>query len=278
MNELQKFNFEGNEVRTVTINDQPYFVGKDVAVILGYKNERDALSRHIDEEDVKTLKYKACRETRQAELWEGNDFSDKKFINESGLYSLIIGSKLPDAKKFKHWVTSEVLPTIRKHGAYMTDEKAFDVVHNANGLADLLQQAADQLKAKDIQIAEMKPKALFADSVATAKTNILIGNLSKIIKQNGVRTLKVNDTEIAMGPNNLFKWLRANKYLISRKGTDYNTPTQRSMELGLFEIKESTHTAPDGHVIIQRTTKVTGKGQIYFINKFLKNAGDDETC
>lgn len=140
---------------------------------------------------------------------------------------------------------------------------------------EIANKKVEQLKLENQQ---MKPKALFADSVATAKTNILIGNLSKIIKQNGVRTLKVNDTEIAMGPNNLFKWLRANKYLISRKGADYNTPTQRSMELGLFEIKESTRTAPDGHVIIQRTTKVTGKGQIYFINKFLKNAGDDETC
>lgn len=140
---------------------------------------------------------------------------------------------------------------------------------------EIANKKVEQLKLEN---QEMKPKALFADSVATAKTNILIGNLSKIIKQNGVRTLKVNDTEIAMGPNNLFKWLRANKYLISRKGADYNTPTQRSMELGLFEIKESTRTAPDGHVIIQRTTKVTGKGQIYFINKFLKNAGDDETC
>ena len=138
----------------------------------------------------------------------------------------------------------------------------------------LLQNENIRLKLKN---REMKPKALFADSVATAKTNILIGDLSKIIKQNGVHTLEVNNTEIAMGPNNLFKWLRANKYLISKKGTNYNMPTQRSMELGLFEIKESTRTAPDGHVTIQRTTKVTGKGQIYFINKFVKTE-DEETC
>ena len=132
----------------------------------------------------------------------------------------------------------------------------------------ILQNENARLK---IENQEMKPKALFADSVATAKTNILVSDLSKIIKQNGVHKIKVNGVEIAMGPNNLFKWLRANKYLISRKGMDYNMPTQRAMNLGLFEVKESTRTAPDGHVIIQKTTKVTGKGQIYFVNKFLKN-------
>lgn len=133
---------------------------------------------------------------------------------------------------------------------------------------EIANKKVEQLKLKNKQ---MQPKALFADSVATAKTNILVSDLSKIIKQNGVHTLEVNGKEIAMGPNNLFKWLRANKYLISRKGMDYNMPTQRAMNLGLFEVKESTRTAPDGHVIIQKTTKVTGKGQIYFVNKFLKD-------
>ncbi|MDN4834037.1 phage antirepressor KilAC domain-containing protein [Ligilactobacillus salivarius] len=132
----------------------------------------------------------------------------------------------------------------------------------------ILQNENARLK---IENQEMKPKALFADSVATAKTNILVSDLSKIVKQNGVHKIKVNGVEIAMGPNNLFKWLRANKYLISRKGMDYNMPTQHAMNLGLFEVKESTRTAPDGHVIIQKTTKVTGKGQIYFVNKFLKD-------
>lgn len=133
---------------------------------------------------------------------------------------------------------------------------------------EIANKKVEQLK---IENQEMKPKALFADSVATAKTNILVSDLSKIIKQNGIHTLEVNGKEIAMGPNNLFKWLRANKYLIGRKGMDYNMPTQRAMNLGLFEVKESTRTAPDGHVIIQKTTKVTGKGQIYFVNKFLKD-------
>ena len=249
MNELQKFNFEGNEVRTVTINDQPYFVGKDVAVILGYKNTRDALSHHVDDEDKGVAKLDTLGGKQKQTI-----------INESGLYSLIIGSKLPQAKKFKRWVTSEVLPAIRKHGAYMTGEKAFDVVHNASGLADLLQQAADQLKAKDIQIAEMKPKALFADSVAASHTAILIGELAKILRGNG----------IDIGGNRLFRWMRGQGYLISRKGTDYNTPTQKSMDLGLFKIKESTVIHSDGSTSIRKTTKVTGKGQQYFINKFMK--------
>lgn len=249
-NDLQKFNFEGNEVRTVTINDQPYFVGKDVAMILGYKNTRDALSHHVDDEDKGVAKLDTLGGRQRQTI-----------INESGLYSLIIGSKLPDARKFKRWVTSEVLPAIRKHGAYMTDEKAFDVVHNASGLADLLQQAADQLKAKDIQIAEMKPKALFADAVSVSDTPILVGELAKILKQNGVN----------IGQNRLFGWLRENGYLISRKGTDFNMPTQRSMDLGLFKIKETTIQHADGHVTISKTPKVTGKGQQYFVNKFLGN-------
>lgn len=254
MTELQKFNFKGNEVRTVTIDDQPYFVGKDVATVLGYKNTKDALSKHVDDEDKQILR-------SQNTTLENIPNRGLQIINESGLYSLIIGSKLPDAKKFKRWVTSEVLPTIRKHGAYMTDEKAFDIVHNTSGLADLLQQAADQLKAKDIQIAEMRPKALFADAVSVSDTPILVGELAKILKQNGV----------SIGQNRLFGWLRENGYLISRKGTDFNMPTQRSMDLGLFKIKETTIQHADGHVTISKTPKVTGKGQQYFVNKFLGN-------
>lgn len=147
MDNLQLFNFEGNEVRTLKINDEPYFVGKDVANILGYSNTRKALQDHVDLEDKKdgvTIRDSIGRNQKPT------------VINESGLYSLILSSKMPNAKRFKHWVTSEVLPAIRKHGAYMTDEKAFNVIHNKNGLADLLQQAADQLKQKDIRIEEVE--------------------------------------------------------------------------------------------------------------------------
>ena len=243
----QLFNFNGQQVRTVTINDEPYFVGKDVATILGYSNTRDALSHHVDDEDKGVAKLDTL-----------GGRQNQTIINESGLYSLILGSKLPTAKEFKHWVTSEVLPAIRKHGAYMTDEKAFNVIHNADGLADLLQQAADQLKAKDIQIAEMKPKALFADAVSTSNSSILIGQLAKILRQNGVN----------IGQNRLFAWMRKNGYLGTR-GSNRNVPTQRSMALGLFKTKETVINHSDGHTTVNITTKVTGKGQQYFINKFL---------
>lgn len=145
MNKLQLFNFEGNEVRTLKVNDEPYFVGKDVANILGYSRTADAIRSHVDPEDKGV-----------GEIQTPGGRQKLQIINESGLYSLILSSKMPNAKRFKHWVTSEVLPAIRKHGAYMTDEKAFDVVNNKNGLADLLQQAADQLKQKDIRIEEVE--------------------------------------------------------------------------------------------------------------------------
>lgn len=261
-NKLQVFDFNGQQVRTVTINDEPYFVGNDVAKILGYKRVGDALKQHVDSDERETLTYKAFGDLAQS-LWKGNDFSSKTVITESGVYSLIFGSELPNAKQFKHWVTHEVLPSIRKHGVYMTDEKAYDITHDQSGavLADLLQQAADQLKAKDIQIEEMKPKALFADAVSASDTPILIGELAKILKQNGVE----------IGQNRLFAWLRSKGYLISRNGTDYNTPTQKSMELGLFKIKERTRVSSDGSVKITKTSMVTGKGQQYFVNKFLGN-------
>ena len=245
----QLFNFNGQQVRTVTINDEPYFVGKDVATILGYKKPENAIANHVENEDKTTTLIQGT----------GSNYKSKSvIINESGLYSLILGSKLPTAKEFKHWVTSEVLPAIRKHGAYMTDEKAFNVIHNADGLADLLQQAADQLKAKDIQIAEMKPKALFADAVSTSNSSILIGQLAKILRQNGVN----------IGQNRLFAWMRKNGYLGTR-GSNRNVPTQRSMDLGLFKTKETVINHSDGHTTVNITTKVTGKGQQYFINKFL---------
>lgn len=268
--EIKVFDFEGKSVRTVTINNTPYFLGKDVAMILGYKDLNRALNQHVEKENRKSLSLKASGDSYLS-LWEGkNDFSSKTVINEAGVYDLIFNSQLPSAKQFKHWVTHEVLPAIRKHGAYMTDEKAFDVVNNKDGLAELLQQAADQLKAKDIQIKEMKPKAIFADAVATSKTDILIGELAKIIKQNGVDHFVVNGKSVSMGQNHFFQWLREKGYLIKRRGTDYNAPTQMAMNKQLFRVKESQHSSGDGAVHITKTTKVTGKGQQYFINKFLE--------
>ena len=254
----QLFNFKGKQVRTVTIDGEPCFVGNDVSTILGYSNYRNAVVNHVDDEDKQRTQIEYAGQKREVTV-----------INESGLYSLILGSKLPQAKDFKHWVTSEVLPTIRKHGAYMTDQKAFEVTHNAQGLANLLQQAADQLKQKDIQIEEMKPKALFADAVSTAKTNILIGEMAKILKANGVDYITVAGQKVTMGQNHFFQWLRENGYLIKRRGTDYNAPTQMAMNKGLFKVKESTSIDANGTTRVNKTTKVTGKGQQYFTNYFL---------
>ena len=213
---------------------------------MGYKNPSDATNKH-------------CRNA--ITVWGSDSIGRRqefKMIPESDLYRLIISSKLPSAEKFEKWVFEEVLPTIRKHGAYMTDEKAFDVLHNAGGLADLLQQAAEQLKQKDVQIERMKPKALFADAVAGSNTSILIRELAKIIKGKGVN----------IGEHKLFGWLREHGYLIRKYGCDYNTPTQKSMELGVMELKKTAVNKPDGTVITRTTPLITGKGQVYFVNKF----------
>lgn len=192
----------------------------------------------------------------------GHELKRGDFITEPQFYKLAIKANNETAEKFQDWVTSEVLPAIRKHGSYMTNEKAEALIDRPNDtLADLLIQAGEQLKAKDVQISEMKPKALFADAVSASQTSILVGELAKLLKQNGVE----------IGANRLFTWLREKGYLIRRKGTDYNMPTQRGMELELFEIKEHSHINSNGVNVTTKTPKVTGKGQQYFINKFLSH-------
>lgn len=249
MNELQVFkNQEFGSVRTLVINSEPWFVGKDVAEALGYKNTKDALAKHVDSEDKEILK------SQNATL-ENIPNRGVTVVNESGLYSLVLSSKLPSAKKFKRWVTSEVLPALRKTGQYQVKELSGQEL-----MAKALIEAQNVLAAKDKQIEEMKPKALFADAVATSHTSILVGELAKILKQNG----------IDMGQKRLFAWLREKGYLIKRQGTDYNMPTQKAMELGLFEIKEGSYVNGSGVNITTKTPKVTGKGQQYFINKFLQ--------
>ena len=249
MNELQVFkNQEFGSVRTLVINSEPWFVGKDVAEALGYKNTKDALAKHVDSEDKEILK------SQNATL-ENIPNRGVTVVNESGLYSLVLSSKLPSAKKFKRWVTSEVLPALRKTGQYQVKE-----LSGSELMAKALIEAQNVLAAKDKQIEEMKPKALFADAVATSHTSILVGELAKILKQNG----------IDMGQKRLFAWLREKGYLIKRQGTDYNMPTQKAMDLGLFEIKEGSYVNGSGVNITTKTPKVTGKGQQYFINKFLQ--------
>lgn len=248
MNEVQVFkNQEFGSVRTLVINSEPWFVGKDVAEALGYKNTKDALAKHVDSEDKEILK------SQNATL-ENIPNRGVTVVNESGLYSLVLSSKLPSAKKFKRWVTSEVLPTLRKTGQYQVKELSGQEL-----MAKALIEAQSVLAAKDKVIEEMKPKVVFADAVATSHTSILVGELAKILKQNGIE----------MGQKRLFAWLREKGYLTKRQGTDYNMPTQKSMDLGLFEIKEGSYVNGSGVNITTKTPKVTGKGQQYFINKFL---------
>ena len=251
MYELQNFTFDGSMVRTITINNEPYFIGKDVAQVLGYRDTSDALKKHVDEEDKGVC-----------EMPTPGGRQQMKMVNESGLYSLIIGSKLPTAKRFKHWVTSEVLPAIRKHGAYATAptiDKILDDPDYGIRLLQNLKEEREKRKALEAQNAVMVPKAVFADAVTTSDSCILIGDLAKLLRQNGVE----------IGQKRLFDWLRNHGFLIKRRGADWNSPTQRAMEMGLFEIKETAITHSDGHVTISKTTKVTGKGQIYFVNRFL---------
>ena len=240
-----------NSLKQELTDRKPYFVGKDVAEILGYSNSRKAIADHVDPEDKGVTKCDTLGGQQELTV-----------INESGLYSLILSSKLPNAKKFKHWVTAEVLPSIRKHGAYMTDstlEQALTSPDFLIKLATELKTEKEKRQALEVQAEENKPKVLFADAVSVSNTSILVGDLAKIIKQNGVN----------IGANRLFAWLRDNGYLIKRKGSDYNMPTQYSMDLKLFEVKETVITHSDGHTSISKTPKVTGKGQQYFVNKFL---------
>lgn len=253
MNELQIFSNEKfGEVRTTAINGEPWLVGKDVAEILGYADPNKAIAMHVDEEDK--LNDKTASSLGQRGGW---------LINESGLYSLILRSKLPSAKEFKHWVTSEVLPSIRKHGGYITGQEHMT---GEELLARAVKYANSKIEELESKVEVMKPKAIFADAVSTSKTSILIGDLAKLLNQNG----------IDMGQKRLFDWMRNNGYLIKQKGASYNRPTQRSMEMGLFEVKESSFVHPDGHTGITMTTKVTGKGQVYFINKFLADRKENK--
>lgn len=251
MNELQIFsNQEFGTIRTTEINGEPFFVGKDVAEALGYEKPRNAIAQHVDPDD-------ALKQGLTDSL--GRE-QEAIFISESGVYALVFSSKLPKAKEFKHWVTSEVLPTIRKHGAYATPATIESIIadpDNGIKLLTALKEEQEKRKALQTQIAEQKPKVIFAEAVSASKTSILIGDLAKILKQNG----------IDIGQKRLFAWLRDNGYLI-KGGSSKNMPTQRAMEMGLFVVKEGSYVNGEGVNVTTKTTKVTGKGQIYFINKF----------
>lgn len=252
MNNLQIFDSpDFGQIRTIQQNGEPWFVGKDVADILGYQNGSRDVNRHVDEDD---------RQNYQNGTFESN--RGLTIINESGLYSLILSSKMPKAKEFKRWVTSEVIPAIRKTGGYIAgSENMTDAEIMAKAVLvaqSTIQQRDQRIKELESDVAAAKPKVLFADAVSASDSTILIGDLAKILKQNGH----------PIGQKRLFCWMREQGYLIKRAGADYNSPTQRAMEMGLFKIKETAISHSDGHVSVSKTTKVTGKGQQYFINKF----------
>lgn len=249
-NELQVFSYEGNEVRTVRRGDEILWVLKDVCAVLGL-SDTNKVAERLDGDELTRIKFVSGGQAREMYA-----------VNEGGLYNVILRSDKPEAKKFKHWVTHEVLPSIRRHGAYITPAKLEEIMNDPDAWIKVLTALKEERAAKErlqIQAEADKPKVVFADAVSVSDGAILIGELAKILKGNGVE----------IGQNRLFEKLRQDGYLIKRQGTDYNAPTQRAMELGLFKVKETAITHSDGHVTISKTTKVTGKGQQYFINLFL---------
>lgn len=252
MNELQIFSSdEFGQIRTAEINGKPYFVASDVATALGYATPRDAIARH-------------CKGVVKRDTPTSGGTQELSYINEGDVYRLIMRSKLPAAEKFESWVMDEVLPSIRKNGGYIAGQETLsdeELLSKALMVAQKKISEKNELIAmQDSRIQEMRPKEIFADAVSASHTSILIGDLAKLICQNGYQ----------IGQKRLFGWLRENGYLV-KNGSSRNMPMQRYIEQGLFEIKESSVQNPDGSVRTTRTTKVTGKGQVYFVNKFLQS-------
>ncbi|ELK38990.1 MULTISPECIES: phage antirepressor Ant [Brevibacillus] len=251
--ELQAFNFNGTQIRTIEKGGQPWFVLKDVCEILDLAH-RVVRQRLTDDVCSTYPVFDALGRPQETTI-----------INEDGLYDVILESRKPEARTFRKWVTSEVLPSIRQHGGYLTPEKIEEVLLNPDTIIDLAQRLkqANEEKAKlAAKIEADKPKVLFAEALETSSNSILIGELAKLLKQNGVN----------IGQNRLFERLRNEGYLMKTKDERWNDPTQKALELGLFEIKKRTINGPDGTVRTVKTTKVTGKGQIYFINKYKAGA------
>ena len=251
MNKLQIFkSHEFGEIRTTIQNGEPWFVAADVCKALDITQNRNAVARLDDDE----------KGVRLTDTLGGKQ--KLTIVNEAGLYSLVLGSRKPEAKAFKRWITHEVLPTIRRTGGYVNSAEAFIdhyLPHADESTRTMFRAQLKAIEELNAKIEADKPKVLFADAVSSSDTTILVGEMAKILKQNGVD----------IGQKRFFEWLRQNGYLIKRKGSEWNMPTQRSMELGLFEIKESTHLDGNGCNITTKTPKITGKGQQYFIGEFL---------
>lgn len=260
MNELQVFNSEEfGKIRTTEIDGKIYFSASDIAKALGYSNPRDAVLRHcrgvVKRDGVSSTTNQYGKTTKQPVTMS--------FIPEGDVYRLIVHSKLPSAEKFEHWVFDTVLPSIRKNGGYISGQETLSDAELMAKAVLVAQRTIDEknrvIEQQRQKIEADRPKTIFADAVSTSKSSILIGDLAKLICQNGYQ----------IGQKRLFQWMRDNGYLIKRKGAEWNMPTQKSMEMGLFEIKESTHINGNGCNVITRTPKATGKAQIYFVNKFL---------
>ena len=244
MENIQVFTYQNNKVRTVDVDGEAWFVLKDVCEVLHLGTTAKVAERLDDDEKGMN------------QIHTPGGTQNVTVVNESGLYHVILRSDKPEAAPFRRWVTNDVLPAIRKTGSYNAPQ-----LTRSQLLATALIAAHEELEEKDKQIETMKPKALFADAVSASSQSILVGEMAKLLSQNGIQ----------MGQNRLFSWLRENGYLIKdRKRTDYNMPTQKSMELRLFEIKETSIAHSDGHTSINKTPKVTGIGQVYFVNLFLK--------
>lgn len=245
-NSIVPFNFEEHQVRVVAIDGEPWFVLADLCKVLEIVNVGNAAARLDDE----------LKGVHSADTLGGRQ--DVTVVSEPGMYEVVLLSRKPEAKAFKRWITSEVLPTIRKTGSFGVAPALSEqeIVHQA------LQITVRQVKELEAKVAEDAPKVLFADSVAASRSTVLVGELAKILRGNGVE----------IGQNRLFERLRDEGYLIKRQGSDWNMPTQYAMELGLFEIKETAVTHSDGHVTVSKTPKVTGKGQAYFVNRYLEKA------
>jgi anti-repressor protein len=247
-NALKVFEFDGSRVRVVEKDGQPWWVAKDVCDVLGHSNSRKAIELLDDDEKGVSKVYTL------------GGMQDMTVISESGLYTLITRSNKPEARRFRKWVTSDVIPSIRKFGGYLTNRKIEEVLTDPDTIIQLawnIKAEKEKCRALEAKIDADRPKVIFAESVEASSSSILVGDLAKLIRQNGVE----------IGPRRLFEWMRQNGYLM-KLGESRNMPTQKSLESGLFEVKERTIDNPDGTILLTRTTKVTGRGQLLFINLF----------
>lgn len=250
MQSIQVFNNPAfGNIRVAGTDTNPQFCLADVCKALGLTAK--FVNKRLNKGVISNHPLETAGGTQQA-----------LFVNEDGLYDVILDSRKTEARQFRKWITSEVLPTIRKHGAYMTDDAIQRAIQNPDFLIQLATELKNEKQKRlvaETKIQETRPQVIFADAVTASPDSILVGELAKLLKQNGVDT----------GQRRLFRWLRDNGYLCKKYGECFNEPTQHAMELGLFEIKKTIIQKPDGSSIISRTVKVTGKGQIYFVNKFL---------